>query len=62
MGMRLVPVVASKWVPGFLATWLRRRWERKARETYATILTVLSADRKARKLLRDVLRMEDGKR
>ena len=61
MGMRLVPVLASGWMPQWMARWLRRRWEAKAREQFATILTVLSADAKARKLMRKVLRMEDGR-
>jgi len=61
MGLRLVPVVASGWMPGWLVRWQRRRWEAKARETFAIVLTVLNADRKARRLLRDVLRMNDAK-
>ena len=61
MGLRLVPVVASGWLPGWLVRWQRRRWEAKARETFAIVLTVLNADRKARRLLRDVLRMNDAK-
>ena len=60
MGLRLVPVVASGWMPGWLVRWRRRRWERKARQTFAVVLTVLNADRKARKLLREVLRIDEG--
>ena len=61
MGLRLVPVMASAWLPGWLVRWQRRRWEAKARETFATVITVLSADAKARKLMRKVLRMDDGR-
>ena len=56
-----MPVVASGWMPGWLVRWQRRRWEAKARETFATVITVLSADAKARKLMRKVLRMDDGR-
>jgi hypothetical protein len=42
--------------------WQARRFERRARETFGIVCLVLERDEKARKVLRQILRYDEGRK